>query len=256
MIEILDNSDENWWKGQLRGKVGLFPKNFVSKHVPGQSQAKRERDKEKKERADRDKKVDINEEKLDLTLEMLKKADAHSEASVEDKTLKELEQQCELMRPLISQKIDHFQAKYDRLMEINVKFRDSMALYQKLLKESSDAYRHTQAVTAQEQAPPVYHIPQYLPQYPPAPSLPQMGTGEHSAPSLIPDLSYPYPPVPQTLLPGPYPPTIEQPPPFQVVPGAYPSLLPQGTPMMYPGVQVGVQQTVLPIGQGYNFPQL
>ena len=223
--------------------------------MPGQSQAKRERDKEKKEKADRDKKVDINEEKLDLTLEMLKKADAHSEASVEDKTLKELEQQCELMRPLISKKIDHFQSKYDRLMDINVKFRDSMALYQKLLKESSDAYRHTQAVS-QEQAPPVYHIPQYLSQYPPAPAPPQLGAGDQSGPSLIPDLTYPpFPPAPQALQQV-YPPPApaEQPPPFQVVPGAYPSILPQGTPM-YPGGQAGMQQFVLPTAQGYILPQ-
>ena len=254
MIEILDNSDENWWKGQLRGRTGLFPKNFVSKHVTGQSQAKKERDKEKKERADRDKKVDINEEKLDLTLEMLKKADAHSEASVEDKTLKELERQCELMRPLISQKIDHFQAKSDRLMEINVKFRDAMALYQKLLKDSSDAYRHTQAVSTQEQ-PPVYQMPPYISQYPP-PAASAPGAGEQPPPSL----TYPpYPPAPHAIQPAiayPPPAPAEQPPPFQMVPGSYPSLLPQGIPMVYPGGQPGMQQMVLPTAQGYPLPQL
>ncbi|KAI6656548.1 Signal transducing adapter molecule 2 [Oopsacas minuta] len=248
VIEILDNSDENWWKGQLRGKVGLFPKNFVSKHVAGQSQAKKERAKERKEKEDRGKKIDINEEKLDLTLEMLKKADAHSEASVEDKTLKELEQHCELMRPLINQKIQHYQSKYDRLMDLNVQFREAMAFYQKLLKESSDAYRHTQVIV-QEQALPVYQQPsQYPPQYPPP------GTQEQQPPSLIPDFNYPtYPPAPQSLQAAyPPPPTVpEQPLPFQVVPGTYPTVLPQGTPMVYPG-----QPYVLPAApQGYNLPQ-
>ena len=246
MIEILDNSDENWWKGQLRGKVGLFPKNFVLKHVAGQSQAKKERDKEKKEKSDRVKKVEINEEKLDLTLEMLKKADAHSEASVEDKTLKELEQHCEQMRPLIHQKITHYDSKYDRLMELNVQFRDAMAFYQKLLKESSNAYRHTQA-PPQEQVPPVYQLPQYPPQYPPPATQEQ----PHS---LIPELTYPtyMPPVaPALQVPYPPPPSgIEQPPPFQSA--GYPSM--QGVPVVYTG-QPGMQQFVPLPAQWIPSPQ-
>ena len=241
MIEILDNSDENWWKGQLRGKVGLFPKNFVLKHVAGQSQAKKERDKEKKEKSDRVKKIDINEEKLDLTLEMLKKADAHSEASVEDKTLKELEQHCEQMRPIIHQKITHYQSKYDRLMELNVQFRDAMAFYQKLLKESSNAYRHTQA-PPQEQVPPVYQLPQYPPQYP----TPATQEQPHS---LIPQLIPPVAPTLQVLYPPP-PSGVEQLPAFQPV--GYPSVLPQGVPVVFPG-QPGMQ-FVTPPGQWIPSP--
>ncbi|XP_070610908.1 GRB2-related adapter protein 2 [Erythrolamprus reginae] len=29
MIEVLDSSDEHWWKGCLRGTLGLFPANYV-----------------------------------------------------------------------------------------------------------------------------------------------------------------------------------------------------------------------------------
>ncbi|KAM6436081.1 GRB2-related adapter protein 2 isoform 2-T2 [Liasis olivaceus] len=29
VIEVLDNSDEHWWKGCLHGKLGLFPANYV-----------------------------------------------------------------------------------------------------------------------------------------------------------------------------------------------------------------------------------
>ncbi|XP_074517924.1 GRB2-related adapter protein 2b [Halichoeres trimaculatus] len=29
IINILDNSDESWWRGELRGKRGLFPSNFT-----------------------------------------------------------------------------------------------------------------------------------------------------------------------------------------------------------------------------------
>lgn len=29
MVEVLDQEEEGWWKGELYGKVGLFPSNFV-----------------------------------------------------------------------------------------------------------------------------------------------------------------------------------------------------------------------------------
>ncbi|XP_026214602.1 GRB2-related adapter protein 2b [Anabas testudineus] len=29
IIQVLDSSDETWWKGQLRGKTGLFPTNYT-----------------------------------------------------------------------------------------------------------------------------------------------------------------------------------------------------------------------------------
>ncbi|XP_048869547.1 GRB2-related adapter protein 2a [Brienomyrus brachyistius] len=29
LIEVLNRSDASWWKGKLRGKVGLFPTNYV-----------------------------------------------------------------------------------------------------------------------------------------------------------------------------------------------------------------------------------
>uniref|UniRef100_A0A674IB81 GRB2 related adaptor protein 2 n=1 Tax=Terrapene triunguis TaxID=2587831 RepID=A0A674IB81_9SAUR len=30
IVEVLDNSNPCWWKGRLRGKLGLFPSNYVT----------------------------------------------------------------------------------------------------------------------------------------------------------------------------------------------------------------------------------
>ena len=29
LVEVLDQTDTDWWKGSLNGKVGLFPSNYV-----------------------------------------------------------------------------------------------------------------------------------------------------------------------------------------------------------------------------------
>jgi len=31
VINVVDNSDPDWWKGELNGQTGLFPSNYVSK---------------------------------------------------------------------------------------------------------------------------------------------------------------------------------------------------------------------------------
>ncbi|XP_035254161.1 growth factor receptor-bound protein 2-like [Anguilla anguilla] len=30
VIEVMDNSDSSWWKGRLRGRIGLFPTNYTT----------------------------------------------------------------------------------------------------------------------------------------------------------------------------------------------------------------------------------
>ncbi|XP_068099614.1 GRB2-related adapter protein [Hyperolius riggenbachi] len=29
IIEVLDNSDPNWWNGRIAGRIGIFPRNYV-----------------------------------------------------------------------------------------------------------------------------------------------------------------------------------------------------------------------------------
>ena len=29
IVKVLDQEEEGWWKGELKGKIGVFPSNFV-----------------------------------------------------------------------------------------------------------------------------------------------------------------------------------------------------------------------------------
>ncbi|KAG7211816.1 hypothetical protein KM043_011047 [Ampulex compressa] len=44
-IQFLGEVEEGWWRGRLRGRVGVFPSNFVSPPVPEEPEKHKERDK-------------------------------------------------------------------------------------------------------------------------------------------------------------------------------------------------------------------
>lgn len=44
-IEFLGEVEEGWWRGRLRGRVGVFPSNFVSAPAPEEQERNKERDK-------------------------------------------------------------------------------------------------------------------------------------------------------------------------------------------------------------------
>lgn len=44
-IEFLGEVEEGWWRGRLKGRVGVFPSNFVSPPAPEEQERHKERDK-------------------------------------------------------------------------------------------------------------------------------------------------------------------------------------------------------------------
>lgn len=44
-IEFLGEVEEGWWRGRLRGRVGVFPSNFVSAPTPEEQEKQKDRDK-------------------------------------------------------------------------------------------------------------------------------------------------------------------------------------------------------------------
>jgi signal transducing adaptor molecule len=105
IVTLLDDSDENWWRGETQLGQGLFPASFVSKNLnkdPEPSTQEKKKSKKKTKtgvsatNSARPINVGgavgvVNEQKVDLLLDMLKSADVKDTSREESKTVKELE---------------------------------------------------------------------------------------------------------------------------------------------------------------------
>ncbi|XP_064383097.1 signal transducing adapter molecule 1-like isoform X2 [Halichondria panicea] len=141
VITIIDESDENWWKGETQLGKGLFPASFVSANLSVELQPSNivENRKEnqssggqKKKSKKADKVAVVNEQKIDLFLDMIKGADVTSEENrAENETLLELEGECKKMKPLVDEKIAALQIQEDEMQEINKNFEEALVLYRK-----------------------------------------------------------------------------------------------------------------------------
>eukprot|EP00118_Oscarella_pearsei_P028601 m.2541 g.2541 ORF g.2541 m.2541 type:complete len:585 (+) comp8751_c0_seq1:91-1845(+) len=142
IIQIIDDSDPNWWKGRgFRGE-GLFPSNFVTSDLaqrppppPAQVVERHVRYADEVGGSLVQNKPEISEEKIDLLLEMLKNADATEGNDEENATLKELEDECKNMGPLVVEKIREIEGRQAQLGKLKEQFEDAMTLYQRCMKE-------------------------------------------------------------------------------------------------------------------------
>ncbi|XP_031563312.1 signal transducing adapter molecule 1-like [Actinia tenebrosa] len=145
IISVLDDSDANWWKGEMRDVTGLFPSNFVTSDL---SEPKAKVEKKKRVRwADTPAgnqelqkqqapavKPEINEEKIEQCITMLKGACVENDDEQED-TIIDLEVACQQMEKIVDEKIENSKTKHQDLSSLNEQYLQALALYQKLMKE-------------------------------------------------------------------------------------------------------------------------
>jgi len=155
VLYVVDQSDENWWKGYLEENPkdeGLFPSNFVTKYkednkkgvsfdsnadsVKSVDKLDQEQQKKQQVQAQIAQQNVIDEQKIDECIELLQNADPTGEIEPDTRELLELEDQCYMMGPLIDkqlQKIDHKHAVLD---DVNMKILEAFQIYNNLMKES------------------------------------------------------------------------------------------------------------------------
>jgi len=161
IIEILNDSDPNWWKGEMNGSAGLFPSNFVTSDLnkqvePEVVQAKQP---EAVEVTQPEKVLYVDEALIDKTLSDLQNIDPESSTADPAEMLKN-EEACLAMESLVIDKLDKIDAEHLGLTKLHSDMISALELYNKLMTEAPAPSYHPQMMNYGYQYNPQYTMNQ------------------------------------------------------------------------------------------------
>ncbi|GAB5585817.1 ESCRT-0 subunit protein hse1 [Umbelopsis nana] len=164
IIRVLESVYRDWWKGELRGKTGIFPVNYVEKIVdPSPADLAREAQME-------DEVMDMAP-KVEQLIAMLSKIDPRRDSFAENEQLQTLYNQTLAVRPKLVKLIEKYSLKKDELVALNEKFMKARTSYDKMLESSIARYSSPPADPYGQPQP---HYAAYPPaQAEPYPNYPQ-----------------------------------------------------------------------------------
>ncbi|TFL04895.1 hypothetical protein BDV98DRAFT_648130, partial [Pterulicium gracile] len=167
IIKVVDRGYKDWWRGQLKGRTGIFPVNYVEAlPEPTTEELAREAEKEAA--------VFAQSANVDKLLTLLREIDAKQEEGAggggdslaDNEEIQELYRSCMGLRPQIVKLIDKYSQKRADLVSMNETFVRARTIFDRMMEES--LARHTGG----------YDQSAYRPQYMGAPSYgPQPGPG-------------------------------------------------------------------------------
>lgn len=138
IIRVIESVYRDWWKGELRGKTGIFPVNYVEKIVdPSPSDLLKEASVENEV---------MNETRhIDRLLEMLSSTDPRTRDSFSDNDeLQNLYNSTLSIRPKLVKLIEKYSLKKDELVALNEKFMQARTMYDGMLSNSIAKYSSAQ----------------------------------------------------------------------------------------------------------------
>jgi len=141
-IQVLDDSDPNWWKGSTGRGEGLFPANFVTADLTAEPEQYKMPEKKavqfnevvEVKTVEPDRPVEIDEEKIDKLLHLLNEADPTGEMPDSDE-ISHLEEQCHAMAPLLDQELEKIDKKHAALTRLSHELMDSLNMYHALMRD-------------------------------------------------------------------------------------------------------------------------
>ncbi|PPQ80001.1 hypothetical protein CVT25_001407 [Psilocybe cyanescens] len=150
VIKVVDRGYKDWWRGQLKGRTGIFPVNYVeAMPEPTAAELAKEAEQEAAVFAQA-----VNVEKL---LNMLRAMDPAKDNLADNEEIQELYRASMALRPKIVKLIDKYSQKRADLVSMNETFVRARNIFDRMMEES--LARHT-AVYDQP-----YHRPSpYAPQ--------------------------------------------------------------------------------------------
>jgi len=129
VIRVVNSAYEGWWKGELDGRIGIFPLTYIE-IIPDPTPESIARD------AETEAQVFAQAGSVDRLLAMLSAADAQGSSISDDDDLMELYQQCILLRPKIVKLLDKYNQKQRDLSSLHDKFKVAKTAYDTMLEES------------------------------------------------------------------------------------------------------------------------
>lgn len=224
IINILDDSDPNWWKGSNHRGEGLFPSNFVTADLsvePEQFTKLEQNNKKMVQFAEEVEvktvkrepeviEVEIDEKKMDRLLHLLHEADPQCDTSDSQEML-DLEEQVTAMGPLIDAALEKVDRRHAQLTQLSSDLVDALNLYHTLMREppppTPSNYTlpkmppHMNPYQFQNQGPPPPHIyngmlPPHQPPFPVAggpvgPYSTSLPSNEYMAAASMPNMPLP-----------------------------------------------------------------
>ncbi|KAH6867742.1 hypothetical protein BKA70DRAFT_1132639 [Coprinopsis sp. MPI-PUGE-AT-0042] len=134
IIKVVDRGYKDWWRGQLKGRTGIFPVNYVE---PMPEPSKEELWKE----AEAEAVVFGQAVHVERLLSMLKNWDVERESLADNEEIQELYRSCMSLRPKIVKLIDKYSQKRADLVSMNEAFVRARSIFDRMMEES--LARHT-----------------------------------------------------------------------------------------------------------------
>ncbi|CDO72078.1 hypothetical protein BN946_scf184962.g21 [Trametes cinnabarina] len=134
IIKVVDRNYKDWWRGQLKGRTGIFPVNYVEP-LPEPTAAEIARE------AEQEAQVFAQAANVDRLLTMLRNMDPARDNLADNEEIQELYRSCMTLRPKIVKLIDKYSQKRADLVSMNETFVKARTIFDRMMEES--LARHT-----------------------------------------------------------------------------------------------------------------
>ncbi|KAJ6552741.1 hypothetical protein B0H19DRAFT_1295038 [Mycena capillaripes] len=151
VIKVVDRGYRDWWRGQLRGRTGIFPVNYVEP-LPEPTPA------ELAAEATQESAVFAQAVNVERLLNMLRALDpSKGDNLADDEEIQELYRSCMALRPKIVKLIDKYSQKRADLVSMNETFVRARTIFDRMMEES--LARHSGGVYYPQQQQTPYGAP-------------------------------------------------------------------------------------------------
>lgn len=129
VIKVVDRTHKDWWKGQLKGRTGIFPVNYVEP-MPEPTAADLARE------AEAEAAVFAQAANIDKLLNRLKNFDITKDNLADDEDIQELYRSSLSVRPKVIRLIEKYNQKKVELAMMNDNFVNAKELFDRMMEES------------------------------------------------------------------------------------------------------------------------